>query len=540
MRPKRPTPISPHTRKDSDDALVVQRRTSNQFDKLIDSIYVFGNYPWEPYEIGPRVLFNIGKGTGEEIIQFMFPQGRVMYNKNFLNFKDSLQEIYAKRTGKYLPYFLKEVRNCPFLFCYRFYVTPLTLPSFIHNFTLDELISHIKPNGLPVGEICIAIQTKLPYDQMFYDLIQWILTCDDVLRYQAWPNIKKKMNELFQQHQNLTVDPVIFDDMDQRVSKYLDICVPKTSQSLLVSDIPQMLSFSDDEDDKEHYQWPITASNDLHNLLRKLVNQMTPEPNSTFTVNCISYTPFNWTRPYNYEDHIPFARSCLLELISRVSFNQFLIILQSLFFETSIVVFHPEEIVVCKIILVFNFLLRPLRWAFAIVCNLPEALNGFYDSCFPVLLGTTKKPQISKITLNEFVFVDLINQECTLHCKTNKKFPNFPKYKEFQKDLEKSWKLIGSDNNEAAKQVLDLVKFLINDIVAPAEKSIISNISDIKETNSKFHEELYFQQFSPKDQEFLHSFTSTQAFKYYIEQQCALRSEGIRKIESTGTYSNSP
>ncbi|OHT17318.1 hypothetical protein TRFO_12471 [Tritrichomonas foetus] len=498
---------------DSDDALTIIRRTSDQFKSIIEGVYIIGTYPWQSFDEPTRLLFNSKFSFDDSIIPFIFPHGRKIFRKQFVNPNEMLSEVFEDddKNGNFVTLYFPEKTNCPYLYCYKYCVSPLTLPSITHEFSLQELISHMTCSDVPYCEICVAIQSKLPYDTLFKNMIFWYLKCETISRIEAYDLIESALLQGKESNHKKDFSPLPLN----------------SGGSILLQDIPDSPTTQ-----IPACGWPEKNALKIKNIIKATANRMMPQPNETITLDFSPFPIFEWTRPMSVKSYFPFARTCIYELVSRVSPPALAMILGTLALEKSMVIYHNHEEVVSRVILALHYMLKPLRWVSGSISILPKSLIDLFHAPNPLLIGTSLPPSDQTIDYANFVFIDLVKCEITV----NDAIPDIPFEYTFEEDVKDVWDEIKDPQDPKLNRIIMAANLAIRDILGPAEASIVSDFSDIDNTTSKFVQELYLEQFDPMAREYLTTFSETQMFHLHVEQECRKRSDAIKLAKECSQY----
>jgi hypothetical protein len=446
-------------------------------DFLIQSLHIVGAYPWEyTHEASLLYSFPGGSMLGQALPAMVLPRGCNFSVRSFAG-PTGLFKLLFDEASVYNGHFsilYVPVRKC-YLFCYRFRVTPFSLPSLSHPFTVADLLPRMTSCDMPECDMCIVIETKLPHFSLIRGLIQWMLHAELISRMEMLAIIER-----YYRTQEIT------------------------------------------DDDKQE-SWPAENRCHIQKLLGDFASMTGPWPGETFVIDAPPAPTFRWVCPTCEPNYRPLAQHVLYDLVRHVSPKLFIQLFSALCLEKSIVVYHKDETLVSNVVLALHFLLRPMEWVAGSISVLPPQLDDMLSAPSPVLIGTTDRVNLVQ---RGFVLLDVVNRSLVFG---DPQTPLYPKHQEVEKRLQKVWKEIRNVDSPGLAEILDEANLLVAELVQPIPLSIIADISSPTEIRSRFFDELYLKQFPFAERPFVEAFAATQMFRWRIEQECRRRSDRLRE-----------
>ncbi|OHT03046.1 hypothetical protein TRFO_29665 [Tritrichomonas foetus] len=468
-----------------DDALKLDRRNSDQFDTLFESLFLIGSFPWEN-EDDKRILFKYPSinENDNSIVPFCFPT-----DNNFFIEKIHSNEFYKTHliddnnihNSKFFPLYFPSDEDSPYVFCLSFYASIFNLPSFIDEFEFSDALSYFKKDGhLIHSRLCLCVKTKLPFHSLFHSFLIWILRCEII----------------------------------GRMTVFADVCDFFATNSFDISN-----NF-----------WPLQHKNELLTILMNFSAYPVPFPNETLVIDKRPFPPFSWKRPDDSMTIFPIAKIASIHLLSNINIDNFKKLFFSVLLEKTIIIYSKDIEDISWLILTLHYLIRPLKWVSVSVSLLPKQLYELLDAPNPIIAGVTDNlfdlsnsaskfddtKDETNINPTNFFFYDTQKQ----HILYNYEIPLAPQESIFSDDISRCWK-----SSTSFTSILTLSNHFVSTILKVIDSCIMSNISDIENPSSIFMEELFLQNFPIQERPFLSLMASTQMFQFFVEQQCLKRSK---------------
>lgn len=467
-----------------DDADVIVSHESGVFVSSIEHMDIVGIYPWEERS-EPHVMFHYPRSSrhNDSICQFIFPDGCsksvVQYKKPSQLLSDIFQTCTDDQITKEVHYF-KENTKSPLMFCYKVKVNPITIPVVAHSLKLSELMEALNFPNVPFVEICIAIQTKFPYNDYFDRLVLWLLNSEGIARM--------AINEILANYPNTKVTPEEIDG---------------DGGSLLAPTV----------------SWPASHRDTFSYVFETTFSLPVPGIGMPLTVDYPPFPQLYWERPDIEPAYMQLLNTCLRKMTTSVTPELFAKLLNVFILEYSIVIYSSDLSLLTHTILALHYLLRPLRWVGASISVLPSSLMDIMSSPSPVIVGVNKRVSM---TLEREALFDLDARKFTIQPTP----PMHPHLGAIQKQYKKT---IGVEDNAPYEALIDGVSQFIKELMDPVEFSIVSNCSDIHNVTSKFLNDMYLSGFAANERKFMDEFVGVQLFRFYVEQACRKRSDTLKK-----------
>lgn len=517
----------------SDDAFQLTRNKSEDFSSLFKSIMIIGSYPWEE-QSQKRILFQYPPPANkdeitqrESFIPFAIPEIKKMrksvFQQTLFDEKRAVEQcglnhaiyrtydsILYKLTlidnnrlaqPKFVPlYFPSNSIDCPFTFCFYFYCSAFNMPSFCHNFTMNDLSKHVIDTissssghfNLKITRLAMCIQTTIPFHNLFKNFFEWILSC-----------------ELYTRMKNF-----------QHISDFCDSLISGKAQ-LNENPFPAEID------------WLKGQQLIMNELIQKFFRQpFPPTPNDSVTVEHPPFTTFHWQRPNSITPFFSLATIACKRLVHFLQTpEKFVKLFFSLLLEHSIIVYSDDVSATSWFILCLHLLIRPLKWTLPSISLVPFTMNDFIDSPISNILGITTEfdeaddfeniPKSSfYIDLKRSIFLPpsdllLTSSESTYNFST-------PFIMNFMRDIETVW-------NCDMGLVLVSNKFVSTFLEIACSCIITCGVNPSK-IYSKFMEEKFLlENFSLAERPLAHDICKSQMFRFYIEQQCRAKTEKTKK-----------
>ncbi|OHT17357.1 hypothetical protein TRFO_41100 [Tritrichomonas foetus] len=461
----------------ADDATKLIRSNSEKFQYLVNAFYIYGEYPWEKSNES-RLLFSYPETdfSAGILAPFCLPDG-VNRQISTCDLQSTVYDQGQIANSQFFTLYFPENKDAPYLFCLRYRANPLTVPSICHNLTLCELLEKTNIRGMPYCDQCIAVKSKLPYHEFFEKFMKWFLKCEMVAR--------------------------------MMVSNELD--------NFLSANIISENEF-----------WPEQHREDLFNQLMSFLYLPVPQINESICIDQSPYPVFNWTIPNTLKSYYPIAIRCIFDLVKNLDIKKFWQLFSALLLERSILIYHPNQSVVCNVILALHYLIKPLRWVFSSISQLPPSLTDILNAPNPFIIGTILDVQYIE---KEWVYVDLQQKNII----TGDEILIHPKKDRFCNQFYRSYNEINNSESPTLIDILESCNGIVNEMVGMLYSSIITDFSDPFNVQSKFFEEIYLQHFPTNERHYMEVFSSSQMVMMFTEQLCRRKSD---EMKQAGSYHN--
>ncbi|KAK8887121.1 hypothetical protein M9Y10_038159 [Tritrichomonas musculus] len=581
------------------DAFQIVRRNSDVFDSMLSSIMLIGKYPWED-DSDTRVLYRFPPADGtndkndDSLLPFVLPEmkkGKPSDNNNDNIFFDKIDEIEKSglnhcilqnveadffkshliddsniAQAKFIPLYLTTDRGTsPYVFCLLFYTSIFNLPSLSHNFSMPELMQHLKYKegqtkfDLHFTRLCFCVKTKLPFYSLFLSFMIWVLRCELVGRMQMFQAVSDLSDYILNQK----------DPFNENYPNFLEKCF-------------------------QNYKWPDPQKSDILNFIEIFGSLSVPFPNEVISFDKKPFPSFHWKRPNNSITYYSLAQEAINRLVKCVGTKEnFVKLFFSILLERTIVIHSDDPSLTSWLVLALHFLIRPLIWVSVSISILPQRLNELLGAPYPLICGIafdfdsidnfedissmavyldTKRPYLYLPTVNpnmslysESSPVIYDQNDCngdnnendenydyrTRKWKKKKRnsigdlntrhlvggsgvynkiyedlvdeviLPPAPQQKIFTEDIEGCWE-------SSSSTILTIASHFVSSILKEVDSCIMTNISDPTNTSSIFVEELFMKCFPQIERNFVKLMISTQMFRFFVEQKCRMRSERLK------------
>lgn len=456
----------------ADDSTHLMPKFSDNPLSMMDGFYVIGALPWE-YTLSPRILYSFPENDESTSVysQFVLPNGCDFQVESFDHVGEAIQKMFEEEhvdDESFINLYFPENRSAPYLFCYRFKVNPLTIPSFAHKLSLSELLIHTTHLVVPTCTICIAIKTRLPFISLFKTFVKWILDSERIARMQSFGVIDKYFHTY------------------------------------------------DTSDDESITMWPSIHRTSFEMEIINFLSSCAPDPGQTMIMDCNPFPIFEWVRPSYPKVHYELAKIVLFDLVKRSTPRMLTTIFGAMLLEKTIILYHPSERVVCNAVLALHFMLNPLKWVSGSISTLPKQLEDLLNAPNPFIIGTINP--LSETP--EYVYVDLESQDVSV----GELDIAYPREATMERTFRDLWKRIDSPNSPELLEILKTTNGVVETMLASVATSIVTDFTDTK-IQSKFFIELYLKHFVLDERHFMTSFCNTQMFQLHIEQECKKRSD---------------
>ncbi|OHS99291.1 hypothetical protein TRFO_34292 [Tritrichomonas foetus] len=448
----------------TDDAMTLLQYSSDQFNSLIDSFFIFGIFPFESENEKPRTLFaypNQDPKKNEVFCRFCFPNSQRVNKKEK---RKSLSLAYnSTKTIDFIPLYFPESSDSPYLFVSKFFANSITMPIICHQMNLCDVISRFDGQ---YSEFCIAIQSKLPFYSLFQDYVKWYLNCERILRLSISDDIENyytgTMKTITSSRDFLEENRV---KLLSHLTSFLSIPAPRVNESIEIDDPP--------------------------------------------------FTYFKWDRKYSFHNYYPLACEVLYDLFQCLSLNNLIILFSGVLLEKSIVFYHPNQKISPSSVMAMHFLLKPLKWIGSSISILPTDLEDLLSAPNPFIIGLSDNivfkshsdikankrnstnniyfrtisiesnmlcDFISKnIDQDNIVFVDLKNDKLFL----NDNYENIPIKNILLNEFSKRYSEIVANDSPVIFEILEKFNIFITNILDKLRISLISDLSTPQVSNIK-------------------------------------------------------
>jgi hypothetical protein len=450
-----------------DDAPQLIHRNSDSFATVVSAAYIVGNYPWSNDPI-PKVLYTFPPSDplAASYAPFLLPDGCSYSSQHFSRPADLFQYLYdpmSTATGSFFILYFPEDPSAPYIFSYRFRVSPLTLPTISHDFSLSDLLSHMSATDAPTTEICFAIKTKFPFFDLFANFIRWMLESEMVARMEVADLVER------------------------------GLAAPVASA------------------------WPADVRDRLSREMCAFGAVSPPAPNGEILIDTPPSQIFRWRRPPVKRNHYPLAELVLADVVRHLNQRCFTHLFSALLLEKTIIVYHSNETVVNHVVMALHFILRPLRWASGSVSILPAQLMDLLSAPNPLLVGVTH-PLVELQPW--FVYFDLVAQDVRVLDRGLLPVPCYV-------DMERALKPVWAKRGEDCIQIVEFTNAVVQRFLEPVGQSIMSELGDGGEVRSKFCHEMFLPRFPKEERAFVEALCATQMFQMQVEQDCRRRSDSL-------------
>ncbi|KAH0795872.1 DENN (AEX-3) domain-containing protein [Histomonas meleagridis] len=393
---------------------------NEEVNHIVNSILIVGSYPWEN-DTTPKILYCSHENPLNDVEISLaldcFPKGKteiydVIIPKQELN-PHVIKEVKLNDLEFFAISYLAN-DEAPYVFCYGYDASSFTFPSFAHNLTASEIVSQYENEILMMTKIFICFLTKFPYNDIFNEIVLWLLRSERIGRF------------------------------------FLHDYIIQITSTQTISHV---------ETDNDY---PITQRNKMKEIITELCNKAPPLPGQKLEIDLIPYPPLSWERPILDQSSFPIYT--MASLIETVRPPLFLAIFKTLCLEKSFVVYHSDITKVSNFIWALYFALKPLQLNAKVITVLSTRYIDFIDSPVPMIFGTTFKLE----DYNNIIFFDLERKEA----KGIKNFGKFEMFDNLLPILESKW------SPENAQLILKMLNDVMQKIIERVKKSIITNRSD--------------------------------------------------------------
>jgi hypothetical protein len=360
--------------------------------------------------------------------------------------------------------YFREQEDAPYLFFVRFTAISLTVPAIAHELGLGALLAHLTRNSTPTSEICLAVRSRYPFHGLFEGFFRWMLEAERVSRLAIFPAI------------------------DQHL----------TSPKSPLLDLPLW-----PDAHRQHFEATIISS----------FKAPPPGTGQRFQIDQLPFPEFAWTRPSTPKPWHPLAVHVLPELVRFVKRELFPTLFTAVLLEKTVIVYHTDDRVVSNIIMALHFLLKPLRWASSSISLLPACLDDLLNAPNPFLIGSIRPQQLQP----ESVYADLVKGDIRV---ADGPLPVYSPMVELPRLFRSCW-----DPAKDLTPVLTECHKIVEALIAPVVRSIMTDFSDRTQAKSSFYRELYLKHFPLSERAFLQALCETQTFQMHLEQECRKKSE---------------
>ena len=445
-------------------------------DYLFSKFFIVGTCPGDN-DTTPRLLYSLPFEPEErdDLSLFCFPHGTTVGCEKFKYPAAFIQAALSEpQLSPFVLYFPSK-DEAPYFFCATLTVNPFTMPSVAHDLSCEDIFTFVQPDEMPTSQICIVIQTRFPYYDLYFAILKWFIQCETIGKY------------------SITVD---IDHFMQK-GKY----------------------------DSTPGNWPESHRNSLQSLLESLQKNRIESNLSEF--NFVDQYPFPalvWKHPISTRQELPLARYVVGELINLLTVDQYIELLSALCLEKSIIVVSHSQSLACNAVLALHFMIWPLKWVAPSISQLPDSLLDVLDSPSPLIVSTT---QCENVLNDNAVILNLDKKQVF----PMRPFALIPRLSFIKERLTEYWRELNKqsatarERDDAVGLILSSTNITVRDLVSPVQMSIISEYADTGCNGSRFIVELFLKNFEVEERGFMKQMVGTQMMQFFIEGQCRNRTK---------------
>lgn len=455
-----------------DDSLIKQPDLN-----FIHELSIIGSLP-KTDDKQPKVLFTLPLNTknADYISLFCFPHECEHSQKTVELPSEVINQILNEPKAEdieFLSVYFPLIEEAPYFFCCKYVANPFSIPSICHDYNLDNVFSMITKSSIPTCEICIAIQTYYPFQEMYYGFLKWLICCEQIGKYSISPLIDSFL-----------------------ISNEINSSVDKS-------------------------KWPSCHRRQFSEFLSTII-QTHLDLNSSFVIDRAPYPKFAWDLEPIENMSEKLVINCVGCLLDRIDCEQFIVLLSSLLLQKHVIIFYKKIDILTNIIIAIQNLILPLEWHVGIIPILPDSRDDLIQSPTPVIIGVDHP--LSEDLSEDNVFLDLENNRMEIHCS----IPNLPFAKLIRESFYKYFDLLGGHSRAIAiKEILDAVHQLVKKILSNVRPSIMTDYSNLEDISSRFFVELFMKRFDKDNRAFIQKMLETQILKFYIEKECKKASQNL-------------
>ena len=395
-------------------------------DNLFTSLSIFGWCLWDANKT-PRILFRLNKDEDDHVAKVVcrccfsdHPQpreARIRYSDDTDLKQVAMRGYDSANQAKFTLYF----QELPASYCYccQLEVSPFTIPSVCHDKSFGEIMETVKDGFVPQSLICIVIHAKVARRGLYYNVIDWLLQCEHMVRLDVffrsfgssecvWP--QKKMFHRFLKH-------------------------------------VQMFPFDPEANECEIHEGPFPS-------FKWIGDETVPRP------------------------ELAVVRDCVNMFIDHVDVNGFLTLISGLILEFPIYVLGKEKTLVSDTIMALTFMVYPLQWIMPVISLLPEEMHELVDSPVPSLIGTC-----GNVTpkLPNALIVDL-DAPPNKAVRSVSPVPHIPDDGTLMQELTWYMEHMRKDRFTAICCIVSAIEDKIRNLLEPVPRSIVSDFTSKQQT----------------------------------------------------------
>ena len=445
-------------------------------DNIFTSLSIFGWCPWDANKT-PRILFRTNEDESDGIAKLVcrccfsdHPQPReagIRYSGDAELKQVAMRGYDSANCQRFMLYF--QELPAPYCYCCQLEVSPFTIPCLCHDKSFGEIMETVKDGVVPQSLICIVIHAKVAQRWLFYNVIDWLLQCEHVVRLDVfcrsfgstecvWP--QKKVFARFLMH----VQAFPFDPEANKCEIYEG-------------------SFSS-------FKW--------------IGDETLPRP------------------------ELAIVRDCVNMFIDHVDVNGLITLISGLILELPIFVLGKQKTLVSDTIMALMFMVYPLRWIMPVICLLPEDLGDLLDSPVPSLIGTCG--HVTPRSPNA-VIVDL-DAPPSEAVRSATPVPRMPDDGTLIQELSGYMEHMRKDRVTAVCCIVSAIEDKIRNLLEHVPRSIVTDFTSESHTRSHFMIELFLANFEKKDRHYMKLMRETQMFEYHLNRECRRQSAAFNTDHS--------
>lgn len=449
-------------------------------DSIIQGIYMIGSLPWEE-DHHPHLLFSLPEGDQESgsLVSFCIDKSDVKSQVPIDSKEKFMSEILGEINDDQIEFFtlyFPTFTNSPYYYCAKFTANSFTIPLLCHGRKMDALFNSVTNNSLPTTRICIAIRSKFPYPDLYFNFIKYFLKCELLGR--------KKISNLLEMFYQTG-------EFKEAVNQYRKSYDLKT----LLSD------------------WPYSFRNLMTELVGIALAKRFGEEHKQITIEHQKLDKFIWNHPTIDPPIDNFILFSIQSILRYLTPEQFLQMFSAIVLEKKIIIYGKNREIITNIVNSIHYIISPFSISIPILSILPSNTSEILNSHSPMIMGSSRKP-VDKSGL--FFLVDLEDKSVILP----ELFLLFPRYEQILSSLTDVWDLYAENASHAALTIRDITNGLMKDFDEALSFSITVDYNEIYQRSANFHPEIFVSYFLANDISFIKEFLNTIYVQNYIRLKC--------------------
>ena len=445
-------------------------------DRLLEGILILGAYPWEQDQT-PRILasFPGDYSAPETLLQFCYPQKTAAAEPVKVGDLSDLMQLAAARPDpRELEFFVLYFANSdqsPYYFCCRFPASAFSVPVVCHDLTLSQVFEKTSGKSVPHSNIVIAIPARFPYQELYFQMLKWLVAADGIERTDLANFIDK-----------LDAFKWDFKKAEEDVIKHPTEKIPRMPM------------------------WPSDVRGDIRSAMNVLLDERLHEGGYKVRIDIEKFPVFVWERPPSERNDLPLGWFAVESLVDGMSPDVYLHLIEALCLERKVIVHGARNSTAAHAVLALKYMRYPLPQAIPVVSLVPGGNDEVLENEEPMIVGTSKVPSVRH---DNFVILDADTQSL----EVVQPLPEFPNRAELRSEIVRCLERYATSKCDGARALLSVTNKAVNELTYPMKYAFHAT-----ESGAVFDMDSYLACFTDDSREFVRQFTTTRAFNAYVDE----------------------